>query len=267
LPDLKKRLGQHHLRSSALCGPLLDFLQPAGHRVLEIGPGGGVLTRALIESGARVMACELDLAWALALRFDGRLAGVALAVGDAMRLGWNRIPEDMLVAGNLPYGIATALIDQLLSSSPWVPRAGFLVQLEVGKRLVARPGDPDYGATSVLTRARADVAILGRVAKGSFRPPPRVDGAFVGLSPKTPPLPELEMAEFTRVVRTGFGQRRKTLRNSIGRACGRQRTSAALEKLGFDARSRAEELSLEEWLDLFHVLRCAGGSRGGALES
>ena len=172
-PRLKKRYGQHHLRHSGLCRPLIDFLRPRGARVVEIGPGGGVLTGELTRAGARVWAWEVDPDWAFRLRPGD--AALATVVGDALEIPWSRLAAGTLVAGNLPYAIATRLIQDLLAA-PGLPRAAFLVQAEVGSRLTAGPGDGDYGALSVLVRARAEARHLGRVRRASFRPPPGQPG-------------------------------------------------------------------------------------------
>lgn len=248
-PRLKKSLGQHHLVDGRLCHPLIAFLRPAGERVLEVGPGGGVLTRELARAGARVWAWELDPEWAFRLRL-GASAPPGLVVGDAMEIPWDRMPIPTLAAGNLPYAIATALIARMLRHPERVPRAAFLVQKEVADRLVAAPGGRDYGALSVVVQARAEVRILGRVKAGSFRPPPKVDGAFVGLAAAPPPLPPAAMEGFEATVRAAFGQRRKTLRNALGATWGRPAAEAALRAATIPAGTRAEELGVADFLRL-----------------
>ncbi len=252
-PPLKKRFGQHHLVQGSLCTPLVDYLDPRRRRVLEIGPGGGVLTRQLLAAGARVMVVEIDLSWAGEL--SRRLSALSIFVGDATEVEWSRLPEETLVAGNLPFNVGTALIEQLLPMWQRIPRMAFLLQREVGDRLLAVPGDGAYGALSVLTTARARVTRLGRVARGSFRPPPKVDGVFVGFALHEPPLAETEMVGFTAMVRLAFSQRRKQLRNSLASGWGREPAAAALELAGIDPRARAEEISLERFLRLYEVRR------------
>jgi 16S rRNA (adenine1518-N6/adenine1519-N6)-dimethyltransferase len=262
-PPLRKRLGQHHLVDGALCRPLLDYLRPAGERVLEIGPGGGVLTRELLAAGAAaVRAVELDPAWAAILAAElaaERAAGrLALAVGDALEIDWRRLGQRWLggrphlVAGNLPYNVATAIVERMLTGAPAgaVPRAAFLVQREVADRLAARPGDDAYGGLSVLVAAYAEARVLGRVRPGSFRPPPRVESAFVGLAPHPPPLPAAEMPALLRTVALAFGQRRKTLRNALGAGWTKPGAAAALERAGIAPGARAEELGLDAFLAL-----------------
>ncbi len=258
-PPLKKSLGQHHLIDGAICGPLIRFLAPQGERVLEIGPGGGVLTAELLDAGARVVGWELDLEWAsvLARRRLPGLPGTALSlvVGDALEIAWERLPAPTLVAGNLPYNVGTAILERLLPHGDRVPRAAFLLQKEVVDRLVAGPGDEAYGSLSVLVAAYARARVLGRVKPGSFRPPPRVESAFVGLDLHPPPLPPEEMAAFLATVRLAFAQRRKTLRNSLASGWGREKAEAVLRAVGIGEKTRAEELGLPEMLQIHRAAR------------
>ena len=265
-PQLKKRLGQHHLRQGSLCLPLIDFLDPAGSKVVEIGPGGGVLTAELLTAGATVLAWELDHEWAFALRRRPRLRQAAVVVGDALDMPWALLPAGTLVAGNLPYQVSTVLIGHLLPHWQVIPKACFLVQWEVAERLRATPGDRAYGALSVLTSARAKVTVLSRVDRQAFYPPPKVDGAFVGLTLGEPPLPEAEMEALADTVRLAFGQRRKMLRNSLAGSWGRAAAVEAISIVGLDPKSRAEELSLNDFLALHEALWSSSGDlvSGGA---
>jgi len=258
-PPFLKRFGQHHLVDPKLCRPLVDFLASppsstagalAGTRVVEIGPGGGVLTGVLLAAGARVLALEVDPAWAFELRRRLPHRELLAVLGDALTFPWQRLPAPTLVAGNLPYNVATAILSALLPHHRNLPRAAFLVQREVAERLAARPGEKPYGALSVLVGARAEVHLLGRVRPGSFRPPPKVEGAFVGLRLVAPPLPEGEMEAFEATVRLAFAQRRKRLRNALAAGWGREGAAAALTRAGIDPGRRAEELALEDFLAL-----------------
>jgi 16S rRNA (adenine1518-N6/adenine1519-N6)-dimethyltransferase len=261
-PPLRKALGQHHLVSGALTRPLVDFLAPKGETVLEIGPGGGILTAELLAAGARQMiGWELDPDWAFHLRHalpDPRLSlRLSLVVGDALRIAWDRLPPSTLVAGNLPYNVATAILESLLPHHAHISRAAFLVQKEVADRIVATPGTGAYGSFSLLVAAWARPRILGKVKPGSFRPPPKVDSAFVGLELQPPILPDAEMPAFVALVRQAFAQRRKTLRNSLGAAWGKERAEAVLAAAGIPERARAEELGLGEFLEIFEKVRPA----------
>jgi 16S rRNA (adenine1518-N6/adenine1519-N6)-dimethyltransferase len=259
-PRLRKSLGQHHLRDPRSLAPLLEFLRlGGGDPVLEIGPGGGVLTEALLERGARVLAVEIDLAWLARLarrlresgsRFPQPASRARLVAADALELDWSRLPAGWRVAGNLPYNVGTPIVERLLEGAPPGTRAGFLLQREVVERLVARPGDEAYGGLSVLVAARARAVALGRVRPGAFVPRPKVESAFVGLETVSPPLPPAEMPRFEALVRAAFAQRRKSLRNALGAAYGRGAAEARLAAAGIDAGRRAETLGLEELLRL-----------------
>lgn len=261
-PRLKKGLGQHHLVDGRLCEPLIAFLQPAlaaadavDRRVLEIGPGGGVLTRELVRAGARVWAWELDPEWAFSMRAGWRGEGGAapsIVVADALAVPWDRLPAPTLAAGNLPYNVGTPILQAVLRHPERVPRSGFMVQKEVADRLVAAPGGRDYGALSVLVQARARVRMLGRVKAGSFRPPPQVDGAFVGFEAlaSAPASGSPELERFEETVKAAFARRRKTLRNSLGAAWGREAAEAALAAAGISPGARAETLSVGDFTRL-----------------
>lgn len=262
-PRLKKALGQHHLTRPEVCRPLVDFLAPRGERVVEIGPGGGVLTGQLLDAGARVWGVELDLEWAWELRramrgrgsgVDGGSPALQPLVMDALALPWEQLPAPTLVAGNLPYNVATPILTSVLPHWRRVPRAAFLLQKEVAERLTARPGTRDYGSLTVFVQCYAEATLLGRVRPGAFRPPPKVESAFVGLRLHAPPLPEREMVAFLARVREAFGQKRKTLRNALGRVVGSARVEEALRARDLPPTTRAEELPLAAWLDLWRLL-------------
>jgi 16S rRNA (adenine1518-N6/adenine1519-N6)-dimethyltransferase len=234
--------------------------------VVEIGPGGGVLTRELVGAGARVAAIELDLDWAATLAMElasGRMPipegdsryRVSVAVADALELDWRGLVEGSRVAGNLPYNVGTEIVRRLLAGVPVGTVAGFLLQREVVDRLTAVPGDAAYGALSVLVAARARASLLGRVRAGAFVPAPEVESAFVGLETISPPLPEAEMPAFERLVRAAFGQRRKRLRNALAVDRGRAAADALLAAARLPADVRAEALGLQE----FVALHRAGG--------
>ena len=259
-PSRRKALGQHHLRRGASARPLVDFLAlTAGDRVLEIGAGGGELTLELARSGARVAAVELDLGWAVELRRRLREAApqvtpVAIAVADALAIAWQRLPAGWKVAGNLPYSVGTAIVERFLRGAPAGTRAGFLLQREVVERMVAAPGDAAYGALSVLVAARARARRLGVLAPGAFVPPPKVESAFVGLERLPEELAAEDSRRFERVVRAAFARRRKTLRNALGAAFGREAAERALAGAAIAADRRAEELDLEAFRRLAGAL-------------
>jgi len=216
--------------------------------VAEVGPGAGILTRELLRLGATVTAWEIDLAWLFEL-CQRRLPGpLQLVAGDALSVDWSRLPPGALVVGNLPYNIATPLLDALLSSGAAISRIGVLIQREVAERLVAAPGDRAYGALSVLTQARARVEYLGTVKASDFRPRPRVESAFVGLTPQRASQgpPGGDWAQFRTTVLQAFSHRRKTLVNSLAAGWGRERATLLVGEAGFSSRVRAEELGVDD---------------------
>jgi 16S rRNA (adenine1518-N6/adenine1519-N6)-dimethyltransferase len=174
---------------------------------------------------------------------------------DALAFPWERLPSPTLVCGNLPYNVATPLLAAVLPHHERVPRAAFLLQKEVAERLVARPGTRDYGALTVFVACHAEAILLGRVKPGAFRPPPKVESAFVGLALRPPPLPADELPRFLALVRGGFGQKRKTLANALAAAgLAKGTVEGALATLGHPPLRRAEELPLAEWLALWQLL-------------
>jgi 16S rRNA (adenine1518-N6/adenine1519-N6)-dimethyltransferase len=258
-PPLRKALGQHHLTRPEVCAPLLSYLSPQGRSVLEVGPGDGALSGALLAAGAsRVVGWELDPAWAFRLAQRTADSRLQVVVGDALEIPWRRLPAGSRVAGNLPYNVATAIIDRVLDAHGAVERASFLVQLEVARRLVAVPGEPDYGALSVLVAARAEARLLGRVRRGAFRPPPKVESAFVGFDLHEPARTGGGMEALRAVVWSSFGLRRKTLRNSLAASWGLGAAESVLNRLGWDSRVRAEALSLSDFLLLTTAWEDAG---------
>lgn len=257
-PRLLKSLGQHHLRHPELCRPAITFLRPRGHRVFEIGPGGGVLTMQLLAAGGRVVGWELDVAWACALRRRVPAASAVVVAGDALDLPWEALRETDLVAGNLPYQVATVIVADFLTRALASPRAVFLVQDEVAERLIASPGSPSYGLMSVLVEAWSRASVVSRLKPGSFRPVPKVGGAFVGLCRRAPPLPVAEMTTFRDTLVAAFRHRRKTLANSLRSVWGRERTEAALARSGLEGGRRAESLGLEEFAHLHHSVIALG---------
>lgn len=244
-PSLKKRFGQHHLRGGELCRPLLDYLRPAGRRVVEIGPGGGVLTGELLRLGGRVIALEVDEEWAAHLRRALPSEELSIVVTDARAFPWQRLPKPTAITGNLPFNVATHLIEAILAHGEVIDRCAFMVQKEVAERLVARPGDSAYGALSVLVAAQAKVSYLGTLPASCFRPPPKVDAAYVGfeLLPGTDAEARLS---FRRLVHLAFGHRRKTLRNCLASGWGKTVAAEVLEAASIDGGRRAETLALQE---------------------
>ena len=212
-----------------------------GDRVVEIGAGLGSLTLALAETGASVVAVELDRYLAPVLRSVVEPMGVSVVEGDALTLDWGALltePPYVLVA-NLPYNVATPLVLDLLDDVPQIERMLVMVQREVGERLAAGVGDEQYGLPSVKVAYWAAASVAGRVPPTVFVPQPKVESALVSIvrRPGVGPMP----AGLWDLARTGFGQRRKMLRRSLGL------DEAVFECAGVRPEARPEELAVEDW--------------------
>ncbi len=259
----KKSLGQNFLFDLNLTSRIARAAEPlAGATVLEIGPGPGGLTRALLAQGAaHVIAVERDERAIAALReiaalYPGRLDIVA---ADALRFD----PRPQLPVGpvrivaNLPYNIATALLVGWLTTEPWPPwfdAAVLMFQREVAERIVAAPGSKSYGRLSVLTQWRCEGRILFDVNPAAFVPPPKVTSSVVRLMPRPTPLPcQRELLE--RATQAAFGQRRKMLRHSL-RSLGAD-TPSLIAAAGLEPTARAEDISVAGFVALARALAAA----------
>ena len=227
-----------------------------GDQVVEIGPGLGSLTLALVETGARVTAVELDRHLLAPLRSVVEPHGVQVVHGDAMRLDWDDLLTSAGTPGhpwalvaNLPYNVATPLVLDLLEHVPAIERMLVMVQREVGERLAARPGSKAYGIPSVKVAYRADAAVVGRVPPTVFIPPPRVESALVRLRRLAAPRVDAPPERLYQLVEAGFGQRRKMLRRSLAGLV----DAAAFDEAGVRPEARAEELDLAAWGRLARV--------------
>ena len=225
-------------------------------RVLEIGAGLGSLTLALAETGAAVRAVEVDSRLAAALREVVAEAGahrVDVVEGDAATLD----PDDLLegsdrwmLVANLPYNIATGLVVDLLHDAAAISVMVVMVQREVGERLVAPPGSRARGIPSVLVERQGTARVVAKVPASVFRPRPKVESVVVKIErhpgARAVPLPPKFEARFKRLVRAGFGQRRKMLRRSLVGLV----TAEGFAAAGVDPASRPEVLTLDQWINL-----------------
>ncbi len=215
-----------------------------GDRVVEIGPGIGSLTLALLETGATVTAVEVDTGM---LKPLAEVApGARVVEADAMTADWSAVLEETphVLVANLPYNIATPLIADLLDDVPLITRMLVMVQLEVGERLAADPGSKIYGIPSVKVAHWATASVVGKVPPSVFIPQPRVDSALVEIIRRPDgPATTADPDRLFGLVRTGFGQRRKMLRKSLAGVLNPE----AFEVAGIAPESRPEQLSVHEW--------------------
>jgi len=268
LPPLREVIATHGLSASKALGQnflldeqLLDRIARIpgdlqDRAVLEIGPGPGGLTRALLRAGAHVTAIEMDRRCLPALAeladaFPGRLRVVQ---GDAMKLDHDALMGGpYTVAANLPYNVGTALLVRWLSGEVWPPRwtsLTLMFQLEVAQRIVAASGTDAYGRLAVLAQWRSTSRLAMKVHRSAFTPPPKVMSAVVHLEPKEQPA-GVSARVLERVTEAAFGQRRKMLRQSLKALPG---AVEALEALGIDPQRRAETLSVAEFVELAREL-------------
>jgi len=258
----KKSLGQNFLAdpNTARRVAALAIVQ-SGDAVLEVGPGLGSLTLALVERGARVLAVELDPSLATVLTRvlaqEHVEEHVDVRVADAASVDWSLLlaaaPEWKCVS-NLPYNVAVPVVVRLLEQAPTVTRIVVMMQREVGERLAARPGDREYGAVSLKIAYYAEARAVGTVPPTVFVPRPNVDSVVVELIRRDhPPVTVPSEDEFFELVRSGFNQRRKMLRRSLRSVLG-DRATPVLQAAGVDPTARAEALGLDEWAA---VARCA----------
>lgn len=248
----KKSLGQHFLIEPALARRIVELagVDRASH-VLEVGAGLGSLTVTLAQTGAEVVAVEVDRRLSPALEeVLSPFPRVRLEVVDAMKADWDRIlghPGPWTMVANLPYNVAAPVVLRILEGEPSVDRFLVMLQREVGERLTATPGHPQYGAASVRVAYRAEGRVVRRVPRSVFWPQPNVESVLVSLARRPPPVTVDERALWA-VVRASFAQRRKTMRAALIRL-GMDAAAAAeaLERCSIDGRARPEELGLPEF--------------------
>jgi 16S rRNA (adenine1518-N6/adenine1519-N6)-dimethyltransferase len=256
----QRRLGQNFLLDLNLTGRIARAAGPLeGATVLEIGPGPGGLTRALLHEGAdKVIAIErdsncFDALAEISAHFPGRLEvheADALVIDHRQMVIGPPLPPDIRIVANLPYNVATPLLTGWLSTEPWPPffsRMVLMFQREVADRIVAQPGENAYGRLSVLAGWRTTARRLFDIPPQAFVPPPKVVSSVVELVPRPSPLP-CARADLEAVTRAAFGQRRKMLRASLKALGGDPR--ALLEGTGIAETGRAEEIDIEGFVRL-----------------
>lgn len=254
MPKAKKSFGQNWLVDQTVIQKILAAAAiEIGDVVLEIGPGPGALTRALVGEGAALTAIEADaeLIPALEHEFGEK---ITLIHGDALQVDLrDEVPDGgyKLIA-NIPYNITSDILRRYLTQVPRPVQLILMVQKEVADRITAKPGE--MSLLSVMCQLYADCSRVTKVPAGAFRPIPKVDSAVVKLEVYT----ELEgIEEVIRVAKAGFSARRKQLQKNLSslRIASADRVKQALEELGYDARARAEELDIESWRKLTHTLQ------------
>ena len=252
-----KSLGQNFLFDEQLLARIAGIPGRLKDRpVLEVGPGPGGLTRALLRAGARVTAIEMDRRCLPALAelaeaFPGQLTVIE---GDALKVDLKTLfDEPYAIVANLPYNVGTALFTGWLSGEAWPPAWSSLTlmfQQEVAQRIVAEAGSDAYGRLAVLAQWRSNAKIAMKVHRSAFTPPPKVMSAIVHVTPGTQPE-GVSMRVLERVTEAAFGQRRKMLRQSLK---GMPGALEALAALGIDEQRRAETLDVADFVAIARAL-------------
>ena len=246
----RKRFGQNFLHDSGVIHRI-DYAIAASEKdhLVEIGPGMGALTEALVTSDCQLDVIELDRDL-----LPGLLASFSiyskfkLHNADALKFDFESVRsenEQLRIVGNLPYNISTPLIFKLLESAFIIKDMHFMLQLEVVQRLAAQPGNKHWGRLGIMTQYHCQVEHLFDVPPEAFNPPPKVQSAIVRLTPHTlSPYPPCSEPRLRQVVQASFAQRRKTLRNNLKGIV----SDSDLEKLQIDPGTRAETLSIQQFI-------------------
>jgi len=254
----KKKFGQNFLVDEQIIAAIVGAIRPEPEdNLVEIGPGLGALTRPLLKRLSHLHVVEIDRDIIARLENDyppskqTKDHKLVIHAGDALEFDFATLPEPLRIVGNLPYNISSPLLFHFAAYAGRIKDMHFMLQNEVVERMVAAPSTPEYGRLSVMLQYRFQMEKLLDVPPESFRPAPKVDSAVVRMIP----LPASEIAVrneqlFAAVVRTAFGQRRKTLRNTLRGYL----DEADFEKLGIDAQLRAENLAVAEFAKVANYL-------------
>ncbi len=251
----RKRFGQHFLTDGGIIDAIVDAIHPqAGQAMVEIGPGLAALTQPLVERLGHLTVIELDRDLAVRLRLHEQLTVVE---SDVLKVDFTELSHTMLAAptaaakgskirvvGNLPYNISTPILFHLLDHVAVIEDQHFMLQKEVIDRMVAQPATSDYSRLSVMLQWRYEMANVLFVPPESFDPPPRVDSAVVRMVPLAEP-PQVKVKTLETLVQVAFSQRRKILRNTLGKWLDEQGFGGT-----FDLQRRAEEVPVAEFVAL-----------------
>ncbi len=262
----RKRFGQHWLRSDQVLNQIVAAAEVVqGDRLLEIGPGQGVLTQRLLQTPAQVLAVEIDrdLCLQLSEQFIADMASgqFRLIEADFLKLDFEQALLDFeqarpnKVVANIPYYITAPILEKLLGTLRAPNPQPFenivlLVQKEISDRLCAEPGTRANGALTIRAQYLADCEEICPVPPDAFKPPPKVDSAVIRLRPRPFPTPAQNLARLSQLVKVGFAQKRKMLRNNLQSIVDRDLLNATLERLAINPQVRAEDLGVAEWVAL-----------------
>ena len=264
----KKQFGQHWLRNEQVLDRIITAAKIAPtDRILEIGPGTGILTRRLIPVASAVVAVEIDRdLCALLVKKLGNVDNFLLLENDFLGLDVDSVLTDFpkfqnanKVVANIPYNITGPILEKLLGNIVRPNQKPFesivlLVQKEVGDRLYAKPSTKAFGALSIRVQYLAHCELICPVPARDFSPPPKVDSAVIRLTPRRLSIEPNSPKVLDNLVRLGFGSRRKMLRNNLQGAIDREALTELLISMEINTEARAEDLSIEQWIHLSNLV-------------
>jgi 16S rRNA (adenine1518-N6/adenine1519-N6)-dimethyltransferase len=246
----KKSLGQNFLVNANVAQRIIAscHLKPT-EVVLEIGPGKGALTRELSRRCKTIIAVEKDRALAEQLTEEFKGSNVHMINNDILQYPFNKLPDKTKIIGNLPYNIATPIIEKIITHRTKFQEAYITVQLEYGQRIVAKPSTKSYGSFSCFVQYYMNPEILFKIKNSAFQPIPKVRSCFLRLNILDKPNQIADNDDLLfSIIRNCFGQRRKTILNSLGGAIQKEKITNLLKGLGIDPKLRAENLSLSDYI-------------------
>ena len=252
----RKRFGQHFLSDQAIVQRIVDALAPQrGQHLIEIGPGQGALTMPVLKRTGQLEVVEIDRDLIPEIEARHREGGnLTIHEADAMTFDYASLKQDerfLRVFGNLPYNISTPLLFHLLDYADIISDMLFMLQKEVAMRIASPAGDDDYGRLSVMAQYRCEAECLFDVPPGAFYPPPKVQSTIIRITPyKTLPYQAKDFKLFDTIVRQAFGQRRKTIRNSLKGIV----DDAAWSNLSIRSDVRAETLTVKDFVEISNAI-------------
>jgi len=252
----RKRFGQNFLHDGAVIQQIIEAIYPQPNQnMVEIGPGLGAITREILPAVDHIHLIELDRDLIPKLKLlNLNQDKMTIHQADALKFDFSSLYDGsnpLRIVGNLPYNISTPLLFHLFNNIELIEDMHFMLQKEVVQRMSAVPGNKRWGRLSVMVQYHCHVELLFHVGSGAFKPAPKVDSAIVRLIPhKTKPAVAINPEMLDKVVISAFGQRRKTLRNSLGKLI----SETDLKALGIDPTLRAERLSVDDFVNIANFL-------------
>jgi len=248
----KKSLGQNFLVNPGVIRKIFNSCSiSSADTVLEIGPGQGALTHSLAEQSRQLIAVEKDDDLAQQLAYDFSDTNVNIIQEDILKYSFDQLPQGTIVVGNLPYNITTPIIEKIIQNRHCIPTVYMTVQLEYGQRIAAVPNTKAYGPLSCFIQYYADTKILFKIKNTSFYPVPKVHSCFMRLDLHAQPkYPAKNETHLFQIIHASFGQRRKTIQNSLSSLLKKSDVIELLHTLHIDPTARAEQIELKDFIKL-----------------